>query len=184
MCFHCDFVIEDTSKEPDEEHFKTNYYYALKALLKRQEQEKKDKLRLAHERKLRDETFACRRCSANFGSNTKLHKHVDEIHTQKPTVSTSSPSIAPKNPYGPLLLLLHLPFRQCSIVHLSTKSKSNLPLLHLLPLQNRRRQLHHLRKPLRKALYQHALVQLPDQPLSHLLEQLYHYLDIVLLHLH
>lgn len=51
----------------------------------------KEKTRLGREQKVQIEPFQCRRCSATFPSNTKLHHHIQTKHTKKPAVQTSPP---------------------------------------------------------------------------------------------
>ena len=53
----------------------------------------KEKARLQAEEAARLEAFACRRCSAKFASNTKLHEHVRDHHTKSPP---PTPPASPK----------------------------------------------------------------------------------------
>ena len=52
--------------------------------------EEADRQRQLAIQKAKDEAFSCRRCAAKFPSNSKLHKHVAERHTKKPSVPQAS----------------------------------------------------------------------------------------------
>ena len=65
--------------------------------------EERDKQEQLAKQKAKDEAFSCRRCTAKFPSNSKLHKHVAERHTKKPSVpqalqSTAEPAPLPTPP--------------------------------------------------------------------------------------
>ena len=60
--------------------------------------EEADRQRQLAIQKAKDEAFSCRRCAAKFPSNSKLHRHVAERHTKKPSVPQASLSSAEPAP--------------------------------------------------------------------------------------
>ena len=92
------------------------HHQAEKARLvkKRAEQQQAEQARVAREQKeARLTTFACRRCSAKFPSNTKLHNHVQDHHHKKSTKPESDTSISsPPSPITPSEIAIHPPPHQ------------------------------------------------------------------------
>lgn len=70
--------------------------------------------RRAAGQKARDEAFACRRCSAKFPTNTKLHERIVDHHA-KPSVTTAAPVAAPliADPFAILHLTIHRSYHAC-----------------------------------------------------------------------
>ena len=97
-----DPIAEHIQRSKDCPHIKLDVQRQMR-LLAMEEADRQQQLAM---QKAKDEAFSCRRCTAKFPSNSKLHKHVAERHTKKPSVpqaSLSTVELATSNlPAAPL----------------------------------------------------------------------------------
>ena len=141
QCMACEVELGrwNTSDDPYEEHLKASPHCMWlkkdrEARLKAEE-EAKEKARL--------EAFACKRCSAKFASNIKLHMHIQEHHAKKQSeapkeafTSTSPPPSAPLAPKLSLSVIRSIetsssspPTKLAPTSKPTSSSKSALPLI-------------------------------------------------------
>lgn len=87
-------LVAAAFKKQDEVHEQQARLAAERQQALRAEEARKEHAQQA-EAKALAEAFACRRCPAKFPSNTKLHEHIRNHHTKKPSAAAPIPPVTP-----------------------------------------------------------------------------------------